>query len=152
MSKIKLMFLMMSFLLVQACANQPTSNNPEVPQAEASITPKFPDSRLEGQWKIYHIKGVKLLKNTQTIYLKVDLKKKTVSGSDSCNNFGGAITTLTDSQLVFGDLVSTLKFCPEVEYTSAFHTALQETTSYKIEAEKLHLFNQEGEEVLTFVK
>ena len=78
MSKIKLMVLMISLLLVQACANQPTSNNPEVPQAEASITPKFPDSRLEGQWKIYHIKGVKLLKNTQTIYLNIDLQKKSI--------------------------------------------------------------------------
>ena len=152
MSKIKLMFLMMSFLLVQACANQPTSNNPEVPQAEASITPKFPDSRLEGQWKIYHIKGVKLLKNTQTIYLNIDLQKKSISGNDSCNNFTGLISLITDTQLTFGEIASTLRLCPEIEYSSVFLTALQETTSYKIEAEKLHLFNQEGEEVLTFVK
>ena len=152
MSKIKLMLLMISVFLAQACANQPTTENTKATEEEVPTTPKLPDPRLAGQWKINYIEGVKLLDNTQSIYLKVDLKKKTVSGSDSCNNFVGAITTLTDSQLVFGDLVSTLKFCPEVEYTSAFHTALQETTSYKIEAEKLHLFNQEGEEVLTFVK
>ena len=134
MSKIKLMLLMISVFLAQACANQSTTENTKATEEEATTTPKLPDPRLAGQWKINYIEGVKLLDNTQSIYLKVDLKKKTVSGSDSW------------------DLVSTLKFCPEVEYTSAFHSALQETTSYKIEAEKLHLFNQEGEEVLTFVK
>ena len=139
MSKIKLMLLMISVFLLQACANQPTSNNPEVPQAEASITPKFPDSRLEGQWKIYHIKGVKL-------------QKKSISGNDSCNNFTGLISLITDTQLTFGEIASTLRLCPEIEYSSVFLTALQETTSYKIEDEKLQLFNQEGEEVLTFLK
>lgn len=152
MSKIKLMLLMISVFLAQACANQPTTENTKATEEEAPTTPKLPDSRLEGQWKIYHIKGVKLLKNTQTIYLNIDLQKKSISGNDSCNNFTGLISLITDTQLTFGEITSTLRLCPEIEYSSVFLTALQETTSYKIEDEKLQLFNQEGEEVLTFLK
>jgi hypothetical protein len=152
MNKIKLTLFVLSAIFMQSCANQSTAKKEEAtPQAETT-TNKLPNPQLEGQWTILHIKGVKLVKNTHSIYMKVDLQKKTISGSDSCNNYTGMITTVTDSELVFSPVASTLRLCPEVEYDGAFHTALQETVSYKIEQDNLHLFNKEGEEVLTFLK
>ena len=152
MNKIKLTLFVLSAIFMQACANQSTAKKEEATPHAETTTNKLPNPQLEGQWTILHIKGVKLVKNTHSIYMKVDLQKKTISGSDSCNNYTGMITTVTDSELVFSPVASTLRLCPEVEYDGAFHAALQETVSYKIEQDNLHLFNKEGEEVLTFLK
>ena len=131
MNKKKLGLLIIAAVMMQACGNQ-TPQNKQDASAELAVSAEQPASipPLDGQWKADYIKGVRLIENTQSIYLNIDLNKKTISGSDS----------------------STLRYCPEIEYQEAFQTALREVASYKLDGEHLHLFDKQGEKLLILDK
>ena len=150
MNKKKLGLLIIAAIMMQACGNQ-TPQNKQDASAELAISAEQPASipPLDGQWKADYIKGVTLIENTQSIYLNIDLNKKTISGSDSCNLL---IVTLTDKELSFGEIASTLRYCPEIEYQEAFQSALREVASYKLDGEHLHLFDKQGEKLLILDK
>jgi len=121
MNKKKLGLLIIAAIMMQACGNQ-TPQNKQDASAELAISAEQPAPipPLDGQWKADYIKGVTLIENTQSIYLNIDLNKKTISGSDSCNLLTAPIATLTDKELSFGEIASTLRYCPEIEYQEAF--------------------------------
>lgn len=153
MNKKKLGLLIIAAIMMQACGNQ-TSQKSQDASAEPAVSAEQPAPipPLDGQWKADYIKGVKLIENTQSIYLNIDLNKKTISGSDSCNLISAPIATLTDKELSFGEIASTLRYCPEIEYQEAFQSALCEVASYKLDGEHLHLFDKQGEKLLILDK
>ena len=153
MNKKKLGLLIIAAIMLQACGNQTPQNNQDA-SAEPAVSAEQPAPipPLDGQWKADYIKGVTLIENTQSIYLNIDLNKKTISGSDSCNLLTAPIVTLTDKELSFGEIASTLRYCPEIEYQEAFQTALRELASYKLAGEHLHLFDKQGEKLLILDK
>ena len=144
MNKKKLGLLIIAAIMMQACGNQ-TSQKTEDASAEPAVSAERPAPipPLDGQWKADYIKGVKLIENTQSIYLNIDLNKKTISGSDSCNLLSAPIATLTDKELSFGEIASTLRYCPEIEYQEAFQSALREVASYKTENTYTYSTNKE---------
>ena len=153
MNKKKLGLLIIAAIMMQACGNQ-TPQNKQDASAELAISAEQPAPipPLDGQWKADYIKGVTLIENTQSIYLNIDLNKKTISGSDSCNLLTAPIATLTDKELSSGEIASTLRYCPEIEYQEAFQSALREVATYKLDGEHLHLFDKQGEKLLILDK
>lgn len=153
MNKKRLVLLMMAAIMTACGGNPNNQNNQETPaeQAPASQQPT-PSPELDGNWKADYIKGVNLIKDTQSVYIDIDLEKQSLSGNDSCNSITAPILTLTNKEIVFGEMASTLRYCPEVEYQQAFQTALGEVASYQLDKQQLHLFDKKGEKIMSFSK
>ena len=85
--------------------------------------------------------------------LKLNIREMKVNGSDSCNTFMGSIKNLTDKELVFGDLASTLMLCAEkMEVADAFGMAMQKVRQYQLKGDQLLLTDKQGGVLLTFAK
>ncbi|MGB0851321.1 MAG: META domain-containing protein [Bacteroidia bacterium] len=84
--------------------------------------------------------------------LEVHIAENRVVGNDGCNNFFGGLEKLTEDELKIGMLAGTKMMCPNIQLSNAFTTALQSTTSYKIEEMQLHLYDADGEEIVILKK
>lgn len=115
---------------------------------------KEKDSRfdLQGEWKLVSLGGMTVTPEAQPT-LKLNISEMKVNGSDSCNTFMGSIETLTDKELVFGDLASTLMLCAEkMEVADAFGMAMQKVRQYQLKGDQLLLTDKQGGVLLTFAK
>ena len=115
---------------------------------------KVKDSRfdLQGEWKLVSMGGMTVTPEAQPT-LKLNISEMKVNGSDSCNTFMGSIETLTDKELVFGDLASTLMLCAEkMEVADAFGMAMQKVRQYQLKGDQLLLTDKQGGVLLTFAK
>ena len=114
---------------------------------------KVKDSRfdLQGEWKLVSMGEMVITPEAQPT-LKLNISEMKVNGSDSCNTFMGSIKTLTDKELVFGDLASTLMLCAEkMEVADAFGMAMQKVRQYQLKGDQLLLTDKQGV-LLTFAK
>lgn len=115
---------------------------------------KVKDSRfdLQGEWKLVSMGEMTVTPEAQPT-LKLNIREMKVNGSDSCNTFMGSIETLTDKELVFGDLASTLMLCAEkMEVADAFGMAMQKVRQYQLKGDQLLLTDEQGGVLLTFAK
>ena len=115
---------------------------------------KVKDSRfdLQGEWKLVSMGEMTITPEAQPT-LKLNIREMKVNGSDSCNTFMGSIETLTDKELVFGDLASTLMLCVEkMEVADAFGMAMQKVRQYQLKGDQLLLTDKQGGVLLTFAK
>lgn len=115
---------------------------------------KVKDSRfdLQGEWKLVSMGEMVITPEAQPT-LKLNISEMKVNGSDSCNTFMGSIETLTDKELVFGDLASTLMLCVEkMEVADAFGMAMQKVRQYQLKGDQLLLTDKQGGVLLTFAK
>ena len=115
---------------------------------------KVKDSRfdLQGEWKLMSMGEMAITPEAQPT-LKLNIREMKVNGSDSCNTFMGSIETLTDKELVFGDLASTLMLCAEkMEVADAFGMAMQKIRQYQLKGDQLLLTDEQGGVLLTFAK
>ena len=115
---------------------------------------KVKDSRfdLQGEWKLVSMGEMTITPEAQPT-LKLNIREMKVNGSDSCNTFMGSIETLTDKELVFGDLASTLMLCAQkMEVADAFGMAMQKVRQYQLKGDQLLLTDKQGGVLLTFAK
>ena len=115
---------------------------------------KVKDSRfdLQAEWKLVSMGEMVITPEAQPT-LKLNISEMKVNGSDSCNTFMGSIKTLTDKELVFGDLASTLMLCAEkMEVADAFGMAMQKVRQYQLKGDQLLLTDKQGGVLLTFAK
>lgn len=115
---------------------------------------KVKDSRfdLQGEWKLVSMGEMVITPEAQPT-LKLNIREMKVNGSDSCNTFMGSIETLTDKELIFGDLASTLMLCAEkMEVADAFGMAMQKVRQYQLKGDQLLLTDEQGGVLLTFAK
>jgi len=107
---------------------------------------------LNGSWVANKINGNAVNPKTPQPKLTINLLKKQVSGSDSCNNIGGAIDRVTQSTIKFGNLFSTRMMCKDMSRADAFNKAMNETETYRIKDEHLVFYDNKGKEVVVFLK
>lgn len=82
------------------------------------------------------------------IVLQPDQKR--VVGSGGCNNMGGSYV-LEGGQLRFSQMFSTKMACAEgMEQEQAFLAALEKVASWRIEGERLELFDAAGQSIARF--
>lgn len=84
--------------------------------------------------------------------MEINLADMKVFGNDGCNEYSGTIKKLTENQLEFGILASTRKMCRNMDAPESFHKAMAKVKSYKLNDTNLILMDENGEEVLTFLK
>nr|AQQ74487.1 hypothetical protein [uncultured bacterium] len=73
-----------------------------------------------------------------------------IAGSGGCNRLVGGYS-LDGEKLSFSQVAGTMMACPDgMQYERAFHDALTKTASWKIEGERLQLFDEAGVSVAEF--
>lgn len=97
---------------------------------------------LNNNWKVITMKGVDSFQKNPTI--KFDNKENKISGFAGCNNFFGKYET-ENQNLSLGEMGMTRKMCLDMSVENTFINNLKSVTHYKIESNKLVLYNKSGE-------
>lgn len=99
------------------------------------------------RWTLTHLGTNVLPANLQVQpYLQFDAASKQIRGSDGCNRIMTSYQ-LSQNQLHFSQLSSTKMMCRDANMllASQFSEALQQVTSYRIEAQTLQLLDRKGQ-------
>jgi len=113
---------------------------------------KDPSPRIHDIWTAVRINKTPINRMMPIPRMEINLTEMKVLGTDGCNNYTGSIKDITDTQIAFEGLASTLKMCPEMETADAFNNAIRQVVSYRLENLYLILMNAEGNEVIAFLK
>ncbi|MEJ2315995.1 MAG: DUF4377 domain-containing protein [Gammaproteobacteria bacterium] len=80
--------------------------------------------------------------------IEINLSAMRVMGSDSCNNFTGAITEFGDGVIEFGPIATTRKMCRDMSVPDRFNSAMLLVRSYRLEPGRLVLLDSDGNELI----
>jgi len=111
-----------------------------------------PKIRLNDIWVATHINNGALDRSDKLLQIEMSLKTMQLMGSDGCNSIRAKINDISETNLSFGNLMATKKMCPNMEVSDQFNNALAIVTSYKFKDLELSLYDQEGQELLRFLK
>lgn len=115
-------------------------------------TARVNSNSLQGEWQLVTMGTTAVTAEAQPT-LKLNVKEMKVNGSDSCNTFMGGIVKVSDNELVFSDLASTLMLCPDkMEVADAFGSAMKKVAKYEVNDKQLLLKDDKGTVLLTFTK
>ena len=113
----------------------------------------IPTDALQGEWQLVTMGTTAVTAEAQPT-LELNIKEMKVNGSDSCNTFMGGITNITDKDLVFSELATTLMLCPEttMQVADTFGAAMKKVAKYEVNDKQLLLKDDKGTVLLTFTK
>lgn len=98
-------------------------------------------------WNLLAINGQPVLEDSNPTLV---FEAESAGGNGSCNNFGGEYRS-KGGALTFGPMMSTMMYCEAVmDQESAYLAALAESATYQVLDGNLVLFNEKGQEILTF--
>ena len=80
------------------------------------------------------------------------LAENRIGGNSGCNNYFGEVTTMSDSEIVFGTIGATKKACVAETAENDFFAMLDAVRGYNIENMILTFFNEDGETIAEFQK
>lgn len=110
------------------------------------------NQRLQDIWIATRINGNPIEDMNPTPRMEINLTKMRVLGTDGCNNYSGVIKKASGLNLEFGNLASTRKICLKMDIANAFNKAMNKVSSYKLDGLNLTLFDNDGKEILSFLK
>jgi heat shock protein HslJ len=110
------------------------------------------DIRINEIWVAIAINKKPLNKKEPLPRLEVNLDKNKVYGNNGCNEYNGTITAITDKKISFGPLATTRKMCPDMDVPTKYEQAMQKVASYKYEGLNLKLYDDKGNELISFLK
>lgn len=84
--------------------------------------------------------------------LEINVSKMQINGTNGCNNFGGKILKLDDTNIEFGPLRETMMMCAEMEIPTLYSKTLILIKSYKRDQLNLHFYDNANKNILTFRK
>ncbi len=102
-------------------------------------------------WTLTQIQGKPVLNDTKP---DLSFDNGQASGAGSCNGFGGSYT-LSGNKLTFGPLMSTMMACFPTEIMDqeqAYLSALSATASFRVDGDRLTLFDAGGKILLEFTR
>lgn len=108
--------------------------------------------QLHDIWAAIRIGGHPINRMQAVPSLEINLTEMTILGTDGCNNYTATIKETSATTLSFGPLASTRKICPDMEIPNKFNAMMQKVSTYKLEGLNLILLDEEGKEVLRFLK
>lgn len=115
------------------------------------ITPKN-DLRLNDIWGVVKLGGNPLNKMVEVPRLEINLKEMKIMGNNGCNEYTGEIADLNDNKISFSKIITTQKMCLKMEVSNQFDEALLKTKSYKLEGTLLTFYDENNNELITFLK
>ena len=108
--------------------------------------------QLQGEWNLQTLRGVAPATSIHLPTLEIDLKENRITGNSGCNNYFASIERCSPTTLSFSPIGATRILCLSENIESDYFQALQEVTTYKIQANTLLLLNKQGEEVVKMIK
>ena len=120
---------------------------------EAAPSVSFDD--LAGKWNIVAIDGVGVGQVEEEPFLAFDMSTGRVNGNASCNVINGdfAQEEGVPNSLKFGQMIATMKACPDMETERRILQALDKVRSFGLNPEgAVALLDENGVEVLTLAK
>ncbi|GEQ85417.1 hypothetical protein ULMS_09250 [Patiriisocius marinistellae] len=109
-------------------------------------------SMIEGDWIGSRIKNNPIHRGYKLPQIQIESNEMLVSGMGGCNNYNGEIKNLTNTNIEFGNIVSTKMACINRNVEREYFETLNTVNTYKIEENTLSFFNAEGKEVMYYVK
>ncbi len=110
---------------------------------------------LNGAWEIVSVKGNPVGEVEKQPQLVFNVAEKRVHGNASCNTINGSFTQEEGqaASLRFGQMISTMMACPNMDVESSILKALDEVRSFEIKADgTVSLLGADGAEVLSLKK
>jgi len=110
--------------------------------------------KLHDTWELESIRGEALVLHSRLKrpQIEINIKTNRISGNDGCNNFTGRITAVDSKKITFGTLAGTRKACIDMEISDRFSKNISKACTYSVKKSKLHLFDDQGTELLVFRK
>ncbi len=107
---------------------------------------------LSQNWVLNDFQGVEVNTEMTLPSLKLDAKNGKAYGFSGCNNLTGQISSLSDSNIAFGEFAMTRKMCPNFQLENAFVAFLSGDLNYEVTKGQL-ILSKEGESAkMVFVK
>lgn len=131
---------LLPLLLFSCTATQQIEEKPDTPL------------QLQGEWNLQTLRGVAPATSIHLPTLEIDLKENRITGNSGCNNYFASIEHYSSTALSFSAIGATRILCLSENIESDYFQALQEVTTYKIQANTLSLLNKQGEEVVKMIK
>ncbi|RYM35700.1 META domain-containing protein [Brumimicrobium glaciale] len=116
------------------------------------VDPSQPNPALGGMWMSTRLMGDTIIKADNNPNITFDLDKMMVAGKDGCNNYNASIETLSNADLIIGQIASTKMMCPNMDMADKFTELIAKVVTYKVVGSELIMMDQDGNEVLAFVK
>jgi heat shock protein HslJ len=108
-----------------------------------------PKLLLNDKWTLEKINSnIISTNNLPTIEFNLDLKK--MSASDGCNIYVGEIKSVMENHIYLGNVIGTKRLCEDMGDADAYPALLSQINSYKIEGNKLLIYDKENNEILSF--
>ena len=120
-------------------------------QSQSPFTPGATATLENTYWKLVRVgdEAVTIVGEREP-HLVLHSEGRRVAGSGGCNRLIGGYS-LSGEQLSFSQVAGTMMACPDgMQYESSFHDALRKAASWRIEGERLELFDRAGVSVAQF--
>jgi heat shock protein HslJ len=131
-------------LVLMATLAACTTAEPDPPSAQDSIL-------LDTEWELVSLNGDDLIEG-RAITLRFE--EASVEGSGGCNTYGGSYTA-SEASLRLDGVYWTEMACMEpkglMEQEQAYFQALNAAASYRVDGDRLELYDEAGAQILTFV-
>ena len=109
---------------------------------------------IDGEWKLYefHNQNIKIDKSTERSIplLGINTSEMKIHGRDGCNTIFGTMVKLENNSIEIGKIGGTKMYCGNEFYDDVFRRELLEARMFEIKAQKLFLFNNDGNKTLEF--
>ena len=103
------------------------------------------DQLLGAQWNIVGVNELVINAEDDTPYINFG-KDGRFYASDGCNVLNGDYVLRSDGKITFSAVLSTMKFCPDVEFAPAVGQLLSDDKSYNVDCQKI------GQETYLYLK
>jgi heat shock protein HslJ len=111
--------------------------------------------RLTDIWKVIELGEIKNpMAREKALTMEINVSERRVFGFSGCNTFRGGIGKITEKELIFGNLASTMMSCGEQEnkLERLMVSQLAATRNYTIENRNLFLRDEEGKLLMVLLK
>jgi heat shock protein HslJ len=111
--------------------------------------------RLTDIWKVIEMGEIKNpMTREKSLTMEINVSERRVFGFSGCNTFRGGIAKITEKDLIFGNLASTMMSCGEQEnkLERLMVDQLAAARNYTIENRNLFLRNEEGKVLMVLLK
>ncbi|MEZ4850330.1 MAG: META domain-containing protein [Bacteroidia bacterium] len=108
--------------------------------------------RLHDIWIATRIEGNPINRMATIPRLEINLFTMRIMGTDGCNDYSGEIEKVTGSELLLGNIASTEKMCRNMDIPDRYSKALLKVHSYRLDNLNLMFYDDNGQEVLSFLK
>jgi heat shock protein HslJ/LysM repeat protein len=120
--------------------------------AAAQDPPLAPNSTLAGtEWVLVSLNGNALIGGKQ---ITLRFEEASIDGSGGCNTYGGSYT-VSEESLSVSDVYRTEMACIEpkgiMEQEQAYLQALNAATRYRVDGDRLEVYDKAGTQILAFV-